>query len=333
MTKLQLNNLSLTKSDYAGADSTLCKGCGHNSITNQIIATCYELGLQPEKLIKLSGIGCSSKSPAYFLNRSHGFNAAHGRMPSVATGALLANSSLRGVGVSGDGDTASIGLGQFKHLLRRNVPLVYIVENNGVYGLTKGQFSATAQSGSRTKHAGYNPLSEIDLVLEAIISGCGFVARSFAGDRQQVVSLLKAALCHKGTAMLDIISPCVAFNNEWWDRDYVSIHDIDFIPTKEEIIVDYEPGETQTIELHDSSQLVLKKIDNDHDPTDRMAAIRLAQEAREDGKVVTGLIYYNPQLPDLRETLSVPPTPLVHLPPEKLRPSRQSLATLMAEFA
>ena len=272
----KVNLIGLEKTDYKGLDSTLCSGCGHDSISAQIITACYELGVRPENVIKLSGIGCSSKSPAYFMNRSFGFNALHGRMPSVATGALIANHTLQAIGVSGDGDTGSIGLGQYKHMLRRNVHIIYIIENNCVYGLTKGQFSATADLGQELKYAGRNELPPIDLCLEAMIADCGYVARSFAGDPKQVVPLLKGAISHRGTAVLDIISPCVTFNNQdestksyaWGKAHDERINDFTYVPPQEEIKVDYEPGEIKEVTLHDGSKILLKKLDESHDPTD-----------------------------------------------------------------
>ncbi len=332
------NLIGLTKVDYKGLDSTLCSGCGHDSISAQIITACYELGVQPERMIKFSGIGCSSKSPAYFMNRSFGFNALHGRMPSIATGALIANHTLAGLAVSGDGDTGSIGMGQFKHLMRRNVRMLYIVENNGVYGLTKGQFSATADLGQEMKYAGRNELPPIDLCLEAIVAECGFVARSFAGDPKQVVPLLKAALSHRGTALLDIISPCVTFNNRddstksyaWGKIHDERINDFTYVPPQEEIRVDYEPGESKAVELHDGSSIVLKKLDGSHDPTDRYAAMRLLEEAREKQHFITGLIYVNGARPNLAEHEHLTDTPLAAFTPEQVRPSRASLDKIMA---
>jgi len=290
----RVNQIGLSRNDYKGGNSTLCLGCGHNSISNQILAVAYELSINPHSVIKLSGIGCSSKSPAYFLNRAHGFNSLHGRMPSIASGATTANHQLIAVGVSGDGDSGSIGLGQFKHLIRRNVPMVYIVENNGVYGLTKGQFSATADMGQKLKYAGVNELPPIDICLEALASNASFVARSFAGDAVQVRELLKAAFSHKGTAVLDIISPCVTFNNHesstksypYGKEHQEPLQDITFIPHYEEIVIqEYEPGKVQTVDLHDGSHVHLKKLDpTQHDPTDRVAAFRLLEEARQAGQ-------------------------------------------------
>ncbi len=334
----KLNLIGLDKSDYKGNPSTLCAGCGHDSISAQIIQVAFELGLKPENVIKLSGIGCSSKSPAYFLNRSHGLNAVHGRMPSVASGAMLANRSLTAIGVSGDGDTGSIGLGQFKHIIRRNVPMVYVIENNGVYGLTKGQFSATSDEGQKLKYYGDNEYPAVDLCMEAIVSGCGFVARSFAGDPKQVRPLLKAAFSFKGTAVLDIISPCVTFNNNpdsnksyEWVRDHDSpLHDISFVPVREEITVEYEPGETKAVTMHDGAKIVLKKLAGEHDPTDRMAAIMLLERSRTDNVLTTGLIYYNPDRDTVQDSEGMVATALALLPDEKLRPARSTLEKIVA---
>ncbi len=333
----KVNKLGLEKAVYKGLDSTLCNGCGHDSISARIIDACYDLSIKSERVAKFSGIGCSSKSPAYFLSRSHGFNSLHGRMPSVATGAMVVNRDLIGIGVSGDGDTGSIGLGQFKHAVRRNAPMVYLIENNGVYGLTKGQFSATSDVGQELKHAGVNELPPIDLCLEAIVADCGFVARSFAGDPKQVTTLLKAALSYKGTAVIDIISPCVTFNDKeestksysWGKTHNERIVDATFVPFYEEITVDYEEGEVKEVELQDGSRIVLKKLDRSYDPTDRMAAITLLEEAKRKQQFVTGLIYIDQNRVDLRDQERLPETPLVHLPPSALRPSKESLVKLM----
>src|SRR3954452_1092429 len=283
------NLIGLEAADYKGNPSTLCQGCGHDSISSQIMRVAFELSLPPHRLIKMSGIGCSSKSPAYFLNRSHGFNALHGRMPSVVTGATTANRDLLALAVSGDGDTGSIGIGQYKHLLRRNVRMVYIIENNGVYGLTKGQFSATADVGQQLKYAGLNELPPIDLCIEALAADCGFVARSFAGDAKQVRELLKAAITFEGTAVLDIISPCVTFNNHeestksytWGKAHEEKLHDITFVQAYDEIQVDYEPGTMRMVKLHDGPTIQLRKLDEDYDPTDKFAAMRTMMEARD----------------------------------------------------
>lgn len=336
----KINLIGFEKAEYRGGESTLCNGCGHDSISARIIDACFELSFKPEHVVKFSGIGCSSKSPAYFLSRSHGINSLHGRMPSVATGALIANHTLRGIGVSGDGDTGSIGFGQFKHMLRRNTPMVYVIENNGVYGLTKGQFSATADIGQELKYAGRNDLPPIDLCLEAIISDCGFVARSFAGDPKQVTQLLKAAFSHRGTAVLDIISPCVTFNNRdestksyaWGKEHNERITDVTFVQSREEITVDYAPGEARTVTMHDGSRILLKKLDSRHDPTDRAAAIRLLEEAKIKQQFVTGLIYVNQNRRSLPEDENLPETPLAHLPQSATRPSKESLLKLMEEM-
>ncbi len=337
----KVNLIGLEKLEYKGRESTLCAGCGHDSISSRIIDVCYELSIPPEHVIKLSGIGCSSKSPAYFLNRSHGINALHGRMPSVATGAILANHRLLAIGVSGDGDTGSIGFSQYKHLVRRNVPMVYIVENNGVYGLTKGQFSATADVGQELKYAGKNELPPLDLCLEAIVADCGFVARSFAGDPKQVTALLKAALSHRGTAVLDIISPCVTFNNKddstksyaWGKEHNERLNEINFVPAREEITVDYAPGEMTEVALHDGSRILLRKLAEDHDPTDKMRAIGLLMEAKAKQEFITGLIYVDESRPSLAEEEHLPEVPLARLGEDRLRPSRESLNKLMASMA
>ena len=338
--KPPVNAVGLAKTDYKGRPTTLCAGCGHNSISSQIINAAYDLSLRPHEIVKLSGIGCSSKSPAYFLSQSFGFNSLHGRMPSLATGALVANRSLKAIAVSGDGDTASIGMGQFVALMRRNVPMVYIVENNGVYGLTKGQFSATADKDQSLKYAGVNPFMPVDIALEALTASCGFVARSFAGDPKQVTALLKAALSFEGTALLDIISPCVTFNNRdestksysWGKEHQDPLHDVTYVPKFEEIEVDYEPGEVTQVKLHDGSTLVLKKIDEAYDPTDRSAAIQLLEEARTSQVLATGLIYINPDQPSLQDAEQLIDLPLAELSNERLRPSEESLETVLEGF-
>jgi 2-oxoglutarate/2-oxoacid ferredoxin oxidoreductase subunit beta len=337
----KVNMIGLERTDYRGAPSTLCQGCGHDSISSQIMAVAWELSLQPHRVIKMSGIGCSSKSTAYWLNRSHGFNSLHGRMPSVATGATLANRQQLAIAVSGDGDTGSIGLGQYKHLIRRNVPMVYIIENNGVYGLTKGQFSATADVGQQLKYAGVNELPPVDMCVEALVAGAGFVARSFAGDAKQVRELLKVAMRYQGTAVLDIISPCVTFNNHeestksypWGKEHEERLHDITFVASREEITVDYEPGSVQEVQLHDGPVIQLRKLDAHHDPTNRLAALTLLEEARAKQEFLTGLIYIDERRPPLPELLDLPETPLAFLPEEQLRPSRQALDKLMADLA
>ena len=339
----KVNDLGLRKADYGGAPTTLCQGCGHNSIASQIIQVAFELGIKPHEVIKLSGIGCSSKSPTYFLGHSHGFNALHGRMPSVATGAFLANHNLTPIGVSGDGDTASIGMGQFKHIVRRNVKVIYIVENNGVYGLTKGQFSATAEEGLNLKKLGTNPFPEIDLCLEAIAAGCGFVARSFAGDPKQVRELLKAAFHHNGTAFLDIISPCVTFNDEahspksykYGKEHELPLHEIDFIPydlvpPAEEIMIDgYDPGTLKEVEMHDGSHIQLRKLEEDYNPENRTKAIERLITAEEKDEFITGLIYYNSKRPNLAETMDLVDTPLAQLNEAQLQPPPETLDNFM----
>jgi 2-oxoglutarate ferredoxin oxidoreductase subunit beta len=339
---IKMNEIGLAKNDYRGQASTLCAGCGHNSISNQIIAASYELDIVPEEVIKLSGIGCSSKSPAYFLNRSFGFNTLHGRMPSVATGALFGDHLLKAIAVSGDGDTTNIGMGQFKHIVRRNVPMVYIIENNGVYGLTKGQFSATAERGLNLKYQGSNPYTPIDVVQEAMASQATFVARSFAGDASQVKSLIKAALSHRGLAVLDIISPCVTFNNgddarhsyNWGREHNEPLHDFTFVPREEEIQVkDFKEGETRTVTLHDGGRIVLRKLDKDYDPTDRRAATRMMEEAYTEEVMLTGLIYIEPERPSLPEIYQLPAKRSLNRMVEKeLRPSKATLEKVNASM-
>ena len=331
---INVNLAGLSKADYRGNPSTLCQGCGHNSIASQIIAACYEMSIVPEDVVKFSGIGCSSKSPTYFLNRSFGFNGLHGRMPSVATGALFGDTSLHGLGVSGDGDTASIGMGQFKHIVRRNVNMVYIVENNGVYGLTKGQFSATSEVGLTLKHQGTNPYMPVDIAWEALVSGATFVARSFAGDPKQVKELIKAALAHNGLAVLDIISPCVTFNNQdnayhsysWGKEHEVALHELAYVPPAEEIVIeDYEPGEDKEVTLHDGSQIILKKLDRDYDPTSRADALRVLEEANECSCLITGLIYVDPSKPSMTQRYNLVDTPLNRLTAADLRPAPETI--------
>jgi 2-oxoglutarate ferredoxin oxidoreductase subunit beta len=336
-----VNLAGLTRADYRGASSTLCAGCGHNSIAAQIVAASYEIDLVPEKVIKFSGIGCSSKSPTYFLSRSFGFNGLHGRMPSLASGAMFGDHTLKGIGISGDGDTASIGLGQFKHLMRRNLPLVYIVENNGVYGLTKGQFSATAEKGLELKKQGVNPFLPVDICMEALAANATFVARTFAGDPKQVKELLKAAFSHHGIAVLDIISPCVTFHNHEdsihsyaFGKDHESpLHDITFVPARDEITIeDYEAGTTREVELHDGSTVVLKKLEKDYDPTSRWQAFRELEEAHRENWLVTGLIYVDPTVPSIFETYNLPDQPLNRMVEKQLRPTKASLDNLNAMF-
>lgn len=328
------NLVGLTRADYRGAPSTLCQGCGHNSIAAQIVAACYEMNLVPEKVVKFSGIGCSSKSPTYFLGRSFAFNGLHGRMPSLALGAQFADRTLEAIGISGDGDTASIGFGQFKHLVRRNLPLVYIIENNGVYGLTKGQFSATAEKGLELKHQGTNPFIPVDLAMEAVISNATFVARSFAGDPRQVKELIKAAIAHQGIAVIDIISPCVTFHNH--ENSFHSysfgktheepLHEISLVLAREEITVeDFERGATKEVTLFDGSTVVLKKLESDYDPRNKMQAIMKLKEAEDNNWLLTGLIYVDPDVPVLFDKYNIPETPLNRLENAKLRPPKEAL--------
>ena len=325
-----VNLVGLTKNDYRGNPTTLCQGCGHNSIANQIIAAMYEMSVAPEKVIKFSGIGCSSKSPTYFMNRSFGFNSLHGRMPSIATGALFGDHHMKGIGVSGDGDTASIGMGQFKHVMRRNVNMVYIVENNGVYGLTKGQFSATAEKGLALKKQGTNPYLPIDICMEALISDATFIARSFAGNPKQVKELLKAAFAHDGIAVLDIISPCVTFNNHhtsyhsytYGKEHEEPLHDITYIPPRNEIMLEreLEEGEVREVAMHDGSMIVIKNLEKGYEPTSRVEAMRVLDEARSNNWLLTGLIYVNPEKDSLAETHNLVDTPLNRLTDVDLRP-------------
>ncbi len=338
--RLQVNLAGLAKNDYRGSQSTLCQGCGHNSIASQIIAACYELNVVPENIAKFSGIGCSSKSPTYFLNRSFGFNGLHGRMPSLATGALFADRTVRGLGVSGDGDTASIGMGQFKHIVRRNMPLVYIVENNGVYGLTKGQFSATAEEGLVLKKQGTNPYLPVDIAWEALVGNATFVARSFAGDPKQVKELIKAAFSHYGIAVLDIISPCVTFNNQddavhsyaWGKEHEVALHDLAYVPPAEEIVVDYEAGETKEVTMHDGSTVLLKKIAKDYDPTNRAEAVRMLEEANAKQWLMTGLIFIDQAHPSLLDICNIPDEALNRLEEDRLRPLPDKLEAINELF-
>ncbi len=336
-----LNRIGLARDAYKGAATTLCAGCGHNSITNHLVKALYELGVEPRRLAKMSGIGCSSKTPAYFVDSAHGFNGVHGRMPSLTTGAALANRNLVMLGVSGDGDTASIGLGQFMHLVRRNVDCTYVIEDNGTYGLTKGQFSATADVGSVQKKGSVNTYQPIDPCAVALAVGCSFVARSFSGDGKQLVPLLKAAIAHRGTAVLDVVSPCVTFNDHdgstksySWVKDHeTEIHDVSFIPFFEEIHVDYEPGTTHDVELHDGSHLVLKKLGDDYDPGDRLAAMRGLEESRAGGHLLTGLLYLDGAAEDFATREGLPERALRDLGEADLRPSRTDFARLMAELA
>jgi 2-oxoglutarate ferredoxin oxidoreductase subunit beta len=334
------NRIGLQVVDYRGGKTTLCAGCGHNAISERIIDAMYEMGVQPERVAKLSGIGCSSKSPAYFMSRSHSFNSVHGRMPSLATGAVLANHRLIALGVSGDGDTASIGIGQFVHLMRRNLPIIYIIEDNGVYGLTKGQFSATADLGSKLKTGVINDLPPIDTCALAIELGATFVGRSFSGDKKQLLSMLKAAIAHKGTVMLDVVSPCVTFNDhEGSTKSYKymkdheePLHDINFVPAFEEITVDYDPGTTFDVTMHDGSRLRLHKLEEDYDPTNRISAVKRLMDAHEKNEVLTGVLYVNAKAPSFIDMLNMTDEPLATLPESVVRPGREVLEQAMEEL-
>jgi len=334
----RLNRLGLASADYKGGKTTLCAGCGHNAISERILEAYFDLGIPPEQVAKFSGIGCSSKTPAYFMGRSHAFNAVHGRMPSVATGALLANRTLHGVGVSGDGDTASIGIGQFVHLVRRNLPLVYLVENNGVYGLTKGQFSATADPGSTLKGGAVARLPAIDTCALAIQLGASFVGRSFSGDKKQLAVLLRGAIAHGGLALLDVLSPCVTFNDHQGSTKsfaFVKEHDaplqeLSFVPAFDDILLDHEPGTTAEVTLHDGSRLRLRKLEPGYDPRDRVAAVSRLMQAQAAGEVLTGLLFVDPTAPTLTDRLGLPPEPLATLPPERVRPARAVLDAINA---
>jgi 2-oxoglutarate ferredoxin oxidoreductase subunit beta len=336
--KLPTNALGLTRRDYEGAVSTLCAGCGHDSISGAIIQACFELSLPPHRVAKLSGIGCSSKTPTYFLGASHGFNSVHGRMPSVLTGANLANRDLIYLGVSGDGDTASIGFGQFAHCLRRGVNMTYIVENNGVYGLTKGQFSATADKGSASKKGLANQDAAIDLASIAILLGATFVGRSFSGDKTQLVPLIKAAIQHQGAAFLDVISPCIAFNNHPGSTksfDYVREHNeavnyLDVMIGRETITLDQAAGSVALVEQHDGSVLKLRKLGPDYDPTKRQTALDYLQERQASGEIVTGLLYLDAAAEDLHERLNTSRTPLNEMGEAELCPGSGALAEVNA---
>jgi 2-oxoglutarate/2-oxoacid ferredoxin oxidoreductase subunit beta len=337
---LPINRLGYTRRDYEGKISTLCAGCGHDSISAAIIQACWELAIEPHRVAKLSGIGCSSKTPDYFLGNSHGFNSVHGRMPSVLTGANLANRDLIYLGVSGDGDSASIGLGQFAHVMRRGVNMVYIVENNGVYGLTKGQFSATADRGSKSKKGVVNSDSPVDLVGIALQLGATFVARSFSGDKEQLVPLIKGALAHGGAAFIDVISPCVTFNNHGGSTksyDYVRQHNeavsrIDFMTPGSEITAEYAPGQVIEVPQHDGAMLRLRKLHADYDPTDRYAALSYMNQHAQHGEVVTGLLYLDPVATDLHTALNTCAAPLNTLEARQLSPGAAALARINASL-
>ena len=337
---LRCNALGFTRRDYEGTVSTLCAGCGHDSISAAIIQACWEMDIAPHRVAKLSGIGCSSKTPTYFLGQSHGFNTVHGRMPSVLTGANLANRGLIYLGVSGDGDSASIGIGQFVHSIRRAVDMTYIVENNGVYGLTKGQFSATADQGSVSKKGVANTDSPLDLVTMALQLGATYVARSFSGDKQQLVPLIKGALAHRGAAFIDVVSPCIAFNNppgSTKSYEYVREHNeavnrLDVVLPRAEIYAEYAEGELLEIDQHDGSVLRLRKLDADYDPRDRIRAMNLLQQRQAQGEVVTGLLYVAADAEDLHRHLNTIETPLNALGAEELNPGAEALERINASL-
>jgi 2-oxoglutarate ferredoxin oxidoreductase subunit beta len=334
------NRFGLDLKVYKGLESTLCNGCGHDAITNSIVKSFFEYGVEPHRVAKLSGIGCSSKTTAYFLGRSHGFNAVHGRMAAIATGSNLANRTLLNIGVSGDGDTASIGLGNFLHMVRRNVQIVYIIENNGCYGLTKGQFSATADKGAVQKGGDVNQMETLDCCSLAIEMGCGFVARSFSGDTKQLGALIKGAIAHKGTALLDVVSPCVTFNNhEGSTKSYPyskehedPLHEVGFVPFFEPTEIDYPPGTAKTLDLPDGSRITLQKLGHDYDPTDRTKALDLLHKADRERLFLTGLLYYDTSAPSMSEQMNLVTEPLATLAQAKLRPPPEALAKVMDRF-
>jgi 2-oxoglutarate ferredoxin oxidoreductase subunit beta len=331
------NRIGLEMASYRGSKTTLCAGCGHNAISERIIDAFFEMGVDPQRVVKLSGIGCSSKSPAYFLNPSHGFNSLHGRMPSVATGAMLANKNMLAIGVSGDGDSGAIGIGQFVHVMRRNLPLIYIIEDNGCYGLTKGQFSPTADLGSKAKNGVVNDLPPIDTCALAIELGASLVARSFSGDKKQLLSVLKAAIAHRGTSMIDVLSPCVTFNDHDGSTksySYVKDHEeplgeISFVPFFDDLTIEYEPGSTTAVKLHDGSQLYLRKVADSYNPSDKLAALRLLHETARRGEFATGILYIEPDKDDFVESLNLVDEPLASLTTERIRPPKAALEEIM----
>jgi 2-oxoglutarate/2-oxoacid ferredoxin oxidoreductase subunit beta len=336
----KVNHIGLEVISYKGSKTTLCAGCGHNSISERVIEAFYDLGIDPYTVAKFSGIGCSSKSPAYFLGLSHGFNGVHGRMPAIATGALLANRTLLGLGVTGDGDTASIGIGQFMHLVRRNMPMIYVIENNGVYGLTKGQFSATADVGSTLKTGIPNDLPPFDCCALALKWGATFVARSFSGDKKQLQAILKTAIAHRGLSVIDVISPCVTFNDHQGSTKSYSymkeheevLHELDFVPSFEEISVDIPEGEVRDVEMHDGSHLRIRKLQRDFDPTDRFGALQALEESEKKGEVLTGVLYLNTKKPTFVELLNLLEEPLATLPQTRVRPAKSVLDEVMEEL-
>jgi 2-oxoglutarate ferredoxin oxidoreductase subunit beta len=334
------NRIGLQILDYRGGKTTLCAGCGHNAISERITEAFFDMGVKPERVMKMSGIGCSSKSPAYFMSRAHSFNSVHGRMPSVSTGALLANHTNMLLGVSGDGDTASIGIGQFVHMMRRNLPMIYIIEDNGVYGLTKGQFSATADIGSKLKTGVINDLPAIDTCALAIQLGATFVGRSFSGDKKQLLSMLKAAIAHRGTVMLDVISPCVTFNDhegstksyKFMQENDEPINEVGFVASFDDIDVDYDSGQVYEVEMHDGSSLRLRKLHEDYDPTDKANAVRTLMEAEENNEVLTGVFYINTEKATFTDLLNMVDQPLATLPESLVKPPKSALDALMANL-
>lgn len=335
-----LNSLGLARADYEGAMSTLCAGCGHDSVTAAIVRAFYELSIPPHRALKVSGIGCSSKTTTYFMKDSHGANTVHGRMPSFATGALSANSDLACIGISGDGDSLSIGLGQMAHAMRRNVNMLYVLENNGVYGLTKGQFSASADLGSLPKKGTPNEFPAIDPVAFALSVGATFVARSFSGDRKQLVSLMKAGLMHKGFAMIDVISPCVSFNDHKGStKSYAHTYEFyskavhaDYIPPSEEIVAAYDEGDVMPVELHDGGYIQLRKVEQDYDPTDRAAAFGRVMASDSKDEILTGLLFLDETQPDLHQIQNMETRPLNEIPYTDLNPGAEALSALQSEF-
>jgi 2-oxoglutarate/2-oxoacid ferredoxin oxidoreductase subunit beta len=336
----KVNRIGLESTAYRGGKTTLCAGCGHNAITERIIDAFFELGIAPTDVIKLSGIGCSSKSPAYFLGSAHGFNAVHGRMPSVGTGAVVANRKMLAIGVSGDGDTGAIGMGQFVHLMRRNLPMIYVIEDNGCYGLTKGQFSPTADLGSTLKTGVVNDLPPIDTCALAVELGASFVARSFSGDPKQLKAILKAAISHRGICLIDVISPCVTFNDHEGSTksySYAKDHDepladMNFVPFFDDISVDYDPGTTMAVTLHNGSTLLLTKLTEEYDPTDKMSALRLLHDTAARGEFATGILYVEPAKQDFIDLMGLVDEPLAFLDESRTRPGRAVLDEIIESF-
>lgn len=337
---LRKNELGLTRRDYEGAMSTLCAGCGHDSITAAMIEACWEMSMRPEQLVKLSGIGCSSKTTAYFVSGAHGFNSVHGRMPSIATGAICANRDLHYVGISGDGDTLSIGFGQFAHAIRRNLNMLYVIENNGVYGLTKGQFSASADIGTKAKKGEENQQPPVDPVLTALTLGCTFIARSFSGDKEQLVPLIQAGMRHRGFALIDVLSPCVTFNDHVGStKSYAFVRDhydevvhADFVAPAQEITAQYAQGEAMPVTLHDGSRIMLRKLDPAYDPTHRGQAFNYLREKLAQNEFVTGLIYIDGNSPEFHEVNGTTATPLNQLPYQALTPGSKGLEKILSRF-